>query len=93
MPTIGRNDPCHCGSTKKYKKCCEAKDQSKQHKELEKKWKEAEKALPKEAEEGKPTETQVPAPGRRAGFAGHGSQKHQPFVGPKMTMPRKSGGG
>jgi hypothetical protein len=22
----GRNDPCHCGSAKKYKKCCEAKD-------------------------------------------------------------------
>jgi len=20
---IGRNDPCHCGSGKKYKKCCE----------------------------------------------------------------------
>ena len=23
---IGRNDPCHCGSGKKYKKCCLAKD-------------------------------------------------------------------
>jgi hypothetical protein len=21
-PRIGRNDPCHCGSGKKYKKCC-----------------------------------------------------------------------
>lgn len=21
-PKIGRNDPCHCGSGKKYKKCC-----------------------------------------------------------------------
>jgi len=20
---VGRNDPCHCGSGKKYKKCCE----------------------------------------------------------------------
>ena len=19
---VGRNDPCHCGSNKKYKKCC-----------------------------------------------------------------------
>ncbi|MBL4941397.1 MAG: SEC-C domain-containing protein [Colwellia sp.] len=19
---LGRNDPCHCGSGKKYKKCC-----------------------------------------------------------------------
>ena len=23
---IGRNDPCHCGSGKKYKKCCLQKD-------------------------------------------------------------------
>ncbi|HNI57821.1 MAG TPA: SEC-C metal-binding domain-containing protein [Elusimicrobiota bacterium] len=22
MKTIGRNDPCPCGSGKKYKKCC-----------------------------------------------------------------------
>jgi len=23
MPKVGRNDPCPCGSGKKYKKCCE----------------------------------------------------------------------
>ena len=23
-PKVGRNDPCHCGSGKKYKKCCGA---------------------------------------------------------------------
>jgi len=27
VPKRGRNDPCHCGSGKKYKKCCFAKDQ------------------------------------------------------------------
>jgi tetratricopeptide (TPR) repeat protein len=27
MSKIGRNDPCPCGSGKKYKKCCLAKDQ------------------------------------------------------------------
>jgi hypothetical protein len=26
-PILGRNDPCHCGSGKKYKKCCLAKDE------------------------------------------------------------------
>ena len=26
MKKIGRNDPCSCGSGKKYKKCCEAKE-------------------------------------------------------------------
>jgi preprotein translocase subunit SecA len=25
-PKPGRNDPCTCGSGKKYKKCCEGKD-------------------------------------------------------------------
>ena len=24
---IGRNDPCHCGSSKKYKRCCLEEDQ------------------------------------------------------------------
>ena len=27
VPKLGRNDPCHCGSGKKYKKCCYTKDQ------------------------------------------------------------------
>jgi hypothetical protein len=25
---LGRNDPCHCGSRKKYKQCCLAKDEA-----------------------------------------------------------------
>ena len=25
MTKVGRNDPCPCGSGKKYKKCCETK--------------------------------------------------------------------
>jgi hypothetical protein len=28
-PTLGRNDPCHCGSGKKYKQCCLGKDEEK----------------------------------------------------------------
>jgi hypothetical protein len=24
MKKLGRNDPCHCGSGKKFKKCCES---------------------------------------------------------------------
>lgn len=30
MSNIGRNEPCHCGSGKKYKKCCLEKDREKQ---------------------------------------------------------------
>ncbi|OFZ29506.1 MAG: hypothetical protein A2622_07195 [Bdellovibrionales bacterium RIFCSPHIGHO2_01_FULL_40_29] len=26
QPKIGRNDPCHCGSGKKFKKCCGTED-------------------------------------------------------------------
>jgi hypothetical protein len=26
--TPGRNDPCHCGSGRKYKQCCLAKDEA-----------------------------------------------------------------
>jgi hypothetical protein len=25
---LGRNEPCHCGSGKKYKQCCLAKDEA-----------------------------------------------------------------
>ena len=28
MAKPGRNDPCHCGSGKKYKKCCQPKDEA-----------------------------------------------------------------
>jgi hypothetical protein len=35
MEKVGRNDPCPCGSGKKYKKCCELKEAPKQtHKPL-----------------------------------------------------------
>jgi hypothetical protein len=30
----GRNDPCHCGSGQKYKKCCLAKDDAARSAEL-----------------------------------------------------------
>jgi uncharacterized protein YecA (UPF0149 family) len=28
QPKVNRNDPCPCGSSKKYKKCCMVKDQA-----------------------------------------------------------------
>jgi hypothetical protein len=30
----GRNDPCHCGSGQKYKKCCATKDELARSQEL-----------------------------------------------------------
>jgi hypothetical protein len=90
----GRNDPCHCGSGKKYKKCCEEKDASAQHTILEKQWTEAEKIAAKKAEEEKAAQPeQANAPTKPT---------HQPHVSehrrnnvtiPKFGMPRKTGGG
>jgi SEC-C motif-containing protein len=35
MDKVGRNDPCPCGSGKKFKKCCESKTKHKKiHAEL-----------------------------------------------------------
>jgi Tfp pilus assembly protein PilF len=36
MAKPGRNDPCHCGSGKKYKKCCQSKDEAPEREELAK---------------------------------------------------------
>ncbi len=91
--TLGRNDPCHCGTGKKYKKCCESKDQAKEHAVLEKQWDEAlkvkEKETPVEDKTGdKPTSFSKKSESTKTNF-----QKHSTLGGPKMTMPRKSGGG
>ena len=50
VPKIGRNDPCHCGSTKKYKACCLAKDETAAREAREK----AAEAAPAPAAEEKP---------------------------------------
>jgi len=91
----GRNDPCHCGSGKKYKKCCEDKDAAAKHTILEKQWGEAEKIAAKKAEEEKT------AAGPQAAGAPT-KPTHQPHMSdhrrntiaiPKFNMPRKTGGG
>lgn len=33
-PKTGRNDPCHCGSGLKYKRCCLQKDQAAEHEQF-----------------------------------------------------------
>ncbi len=35
MKKMGRNEPCHCGSGRKYKKCCLRKDEEDQRLALE----------------------------------------------------------
>jgi len=93
--TIGRNDPCHCGSGKKYKKCCEEKDEAKERAVLDKQWEQATKTAAKEKEKTEQDKTS-----EKPGFvpnkpqpAKTGPQKHTSFTTPKYNMPRKSGGG
>lgn len=50
LKTTGRNDPCPCGSGKKYKKCHLAEDEAARHEELKKAAEAREAALAAEAE-------------------------------------------
>jgi hypothetical protein len=97
----GRNDPCPCRSGKKYKKCCEEKDQARQRAQLEKQWKAAEVTLAKaqqaEAEKASAASPAGPAgspPARKPEPRRNAPpSKHNTFVTPKYNMPRKAGGG
>ena len=68
---LGRNDPCHCGSGQKYKKCHQAEDDAKKSAELQAQAAEraaaAAEAAAKEEEEG--------GEGEKAA-AGGGSAQH-----------------
>ena len=92
-PDLGRNDPCHCGSGKKYKKCCSDKDQAAEHKAIEANWakstEEAKAQAEKNAKESKDT-PQAPSKHTQQQPA---QPKHQKFVPSQVSTPRKSGGG
>ena len=88
MPTtLGRNDPCHCGSGRKYKHCCLAKDEGA-----------AREARAKTAAE----ETKSASEPSAAPTAPARQKSHQPWRGgahqntrgfQKVSVPRKVGGG
>ncbi len=82
----GRNEPCHCGSGKKYKHCCLAKDEEAERLSLEQQASVAEPTAPPEAEPPKRT----PPPPRAQGQPWRRSTKSAP--GPRrVTTPRKAG--
>jgi hypothetical protein len=62
---LGRNDPCHCGSGQKYKKCHQAEDDAKKSAELQAQAAEraAAAAAAAEAAEGEEGEGAEAAPG------------------------------
>lgn len=94
--TVGRNDSCHCGSGKKYKKCCEAKDEAARHTLQEKEWQKAAKILEKQnAEEPKSVDASShTVPGKPAAQQPKTVQpRHNTFAAPKFNTPRRTGGG
>jgi|GEM_PF-1634298 len=98
MADIGRNDPCPCNSGKKYKKCCEGKDQAKQHAALEKQWNASIKAFDKQkkdAEENPESADPSATPKKPTSHPTSNikQQKHNIPTAPKFSIPRKAGGG
>ena len=86
-PRPGRNEPCYCGSGKKYKHCCLPKDEARQAKARAKAAKEA-AAQPAESEAPPSTPTRAPK-----------TETHQPWRAttsrgfiPRTRSPRKVGG-
>ena len=91
-PRPGRNEPCHCGSGRKYKQCCLPKDEAKAAKARAKAAAESVKAEPAPADGADvPSAAPTQAPKH---------QTHQPWKAttsrgfvPRSTAPRKMGGG
>ena len=98
--TIGRNDPCHCGSGKKYKKCHLEKDEVNDRKEREKAALNAAKVMAAEAEkDAKEAEKQgsnTPAknqPPKNEGWMKKVAGKVGFFRGAQRRMPPMNKGG
>jgi hypothetical protein len=88
-PALGRNDPCHCGSGRKYKVCCLAKDEAEARSARAQAAEAAtadEAAAPVRAEQ--PVHTRPPKPTqqpwKRSAMNTHGLQRR--------SSPRKVGG-
>jgi hypothetical protein len=83
--SLGRNDPCHCGSGRKYKQCHLEKDEAARREGR------VQEAAPEAAPAAEPSKA-TPAPPRHA--------TRQPWKGgqnntrgfQKLNVPRRSGG-
>jgi hypothetical protein len=88
-PRPGRNEPCHCGSGRKYKQCCLPKDEAAAATVRAAAAAESAEAAPATAD------AQAPPPA-----AAPKHKTHQPWKAttsrgfvPQATAPRKMGGG
>lgn len=83
---LGRNDPCHCGSGRKYKQCCLDKDETAERQARAKALAEAPTPSPEEGRAPRDT----PKHKTRQPWKG-GAQNTRGFQ--KVSAPRKVGGG
>jgi hypothetical protein len=81
----GRNDPCHCGSGRKYKHCCLAKDEAESA---------AARKAAADAEPAPVAESTANAPRRqpRAQTPQPWKAKSNPGFAKRVRAPRKAGG-
>ena len=91
MARPGRNEPCRCGSGKKYKHCCLAKDEKKDAAARVKAAKAAE-APAAPAEETPKPQSRTPKPKTEQPWKTGSSSSTRGFV-PRSRTPRKVGGG
>jgi hypothetical protein len=88
IPVVGRNEPCPCGSGRKYKQCCLDKDETKARqtraKTAEKEAKAAEKAARAAEKAGKGAEKAGKGADKK-GASGPASDKTAP---PRPTKPQ-----
>jgi hypothetical protein len=96
--SAGRNDPCPCGSGKKYKKCHRDEDEHVLHVELKRREQEGRDAAAALAAEGSADSgdaggKDASAPARRArpGELGrqHGGSKDRSLATPAKNLPRR----
>jgi hypothetical protein len=83
--SLGRNDPCHCGSGKKYKQCHLDKD------EAAARVARAKEAAKEKTPEGGPEKPAPPPPRHNTRQPWKGSQNTRGFQ-TKANLPRRSGG-
>ncbi len=83
----GRNEPCHCGSGKKYKQCHLAADEAKAREARAK----AEAEAPLEAPKAEPTAAERRAEHKKHGNAPQPWKRGPAVAAPKFQAPRRSG--
>ena len=92
--SLGRNEPCHCGSGKKYKQCCLNKDEAAERAARAKAAEKAEKAETPATPEAAPAPAKAaprpPKHGTDQPWKSGGLKNTRSFQ--KVRTPRKVGG-